>query len=114
MSYYDAESDKRLRLLTNNFTLPALTIAQIHKCRGQVALSFKWIKQHLRIKAFYCVGENRCREDADLDCGVGVRTGGDRTEAVGPGGQFVSHPTDSERVAFRENAHFMRPSGHRR
>ncbi len=39
--------------LTNNFTLPALTIAQLYKCRWQVELFFKWIKQHLRIKAFY-------------------------------------------------------------
>jgi hypothetical protein len=58
VSYYDAESDKRLKFLTNNFTLPALTIAQIYKCRWQVELFFKWIKQHLRIKAFYGVSEN--------------------------------------------------------
>jgi len=44
--------------LTNNFTLPALTIAQIYKCRWQVELFFKWIKQHLRIKAFYGTSEN--------------------------------------------------------
>ena len=53
VSYFDAETDKRLKFLTNNFTLPALTIAQIYKCRWQVELFFKWIKQHLRIKAFY-------------------------------------------------------------
>jgi hypothetical protein len=58
VSYYDAESDKRLKFLTNNFTLPALTIAHIYKCRWQVELFFKWIKQHLRIKAFYGVSEN--------------------------------------------------------
>jgi Domain of unknown function (DUF4372)/Transposase DDE domain len=58
VSYYDAESDKRLKFLTNNFTLPALTIAQIYKQRWQVELFFKWIKQHLRIKAFYGVSEN--------------------------------------------------------
>ena len=44
--------------LTNNFTLPALTIAQIYKCRWQVGLFFKWIKQHLLIKAFYGTSEN--------------------------------------------------------
>jgi len=58
VSYYDAESDKRLKFLTNNFTLPALTITQIYKQRWQVELFFKWIKQHLRIKAFYGVSEN--------------------------------------------------------
>jgi len=58
VSYYDAETDKRLKFLTNNFSLPALTIAQIYKCRWQVELFFKWIKQHLRIKAFYGVSEN--------------------------------------------------------
>jgi hypothetical protein len=58
VSYFDAETNKRLKFLTNNFTLPALTIAQIYKCRWQVELFFKWIKQHLRIKAFYGTSEN--------------------------------------------------------
>ena len=44
--------------LTNNFTLPALTIAQLYRCRWQVELFFKWIKQNLRIKAFYGTTEN--------------------------------------------------------
>jgi Transposase DDE domain. len=58
ISYFDAETNKRLKFLTNNFVLPALTIAQIYKCRWQVELFFKWIKQHLRIKAFYGTSEN--------------------------------------------------------
>jgi len=58
VSYFDAETNKRLKFLTNNFVLPALTIAQIYKCRWQVELFFKWIKQHLRIKAFYGTSEN--------------------------------------------------------
>jgi hypothetical protein len=58
VSYFDAETKKRLKFLTNNFVLPALTIAQIYKCRWQVELFFKWIKQHLRIKAFYGTSEN--------------------------------------------------------
>ena len=58
VSYYDAETGKRLKFLTNNFALPALTIAQIYKQRWQVELFFKWIKQHLRIKAFFGTGEN--------------------------------------------------------
>src|ERR1017187_1045534 len=58
VSYCDAETGKRLKFLTNNFTLPALTIAQIYKQRWQVELFFKWIKQPLRIKAFYGASEN--------------------------------------------------------
>jgi hypothetical protein len=58
VSYFDAETNKRLKFLTNNFVLPALTIAQIYKCRWQVELFFKWIKQHLRIKAFFGTSEN--------------------------------------------------------
>jgi hypothetical protein len=56
--YYDAETKKRLIFLTNNFTLPAQIIARLYKCRWQVELFFKWIKQHLRIKAFYGTTEN--------------------------------------------------------
>jgi hypothetical protein len=58
ISYLDKETHKRLKFLTNNFVLPAFTIAQIYKCRWQVELFFKWIKQHLRIKAFYGTSEN--------------------------------------------------------
>jgi hypothetical protein len=56
--YFDAETQNNLTFLTNNFTLPALTIAQLYKCRWQVELFFKWIKQHLRIKGFYGTSEN--------------------------------------------------------
>jgi transposase len=58
VSFYDVETDKRLKFLTNNFVLPALTIAQIYKSRWQVELFFKWIKQHLRIKAFFGTSQN--------------------------------------------------------
>jgi hypothetical protein len=58
VSYLDVKTRKRFRFLTNNFMLPALTIAQIYKSRWQVELFFKWIKQHLRIKAFYGTSEN--------------------------------------------------------
>ena len=56
--YLDAETNKRLVFLTNNFNLPALTITNLYQCRWQVELFFKWIKQHLRIKAFYGTSEN--------------------------------------------------------
>ena len=58
VSYHDPVTDQRLKFLTNNFVLPAFTIAQIYKCRWQVELFFKWIKQHLRIKGFYGTSEN--------------------------------------------------------
>jgi len=56
--YFDAEKDLRLIFLTNNFPLPALIIAQLYRARWRVELFFRWIKQHLRIKAFYGTSEN--------------------------------------------------------
>jgi hypothetical protein len=58
IKYYDADKNKKLVFLTNNFMLPALAIADIYRCRWQVELFFKWIKQHLRIKVFYGTSEN--------------------------------------------------------
>ena len=58
VKYFDAEREKHLVFLTNNFVLPALSIAKLYKCRWQIELFFKWIKQHLRIKAFYGTSEN--------------------------------------------------------
>jgi len=56
--YYDSDTNKSLIFITNNFDLPALTIAMLYKARWQVELFFKWIKQHLRIKAFYGTSAN--------------------------------------------------------
>ena len=56
--FFDKDNNRRLVFLTNNFTLPALTIAELYRCRWQIELFFKWIKQHLRIKAFYGTTEN--------------------------------------------------------
>jgi hypothetical protein len=58
IKYHDAETQNILTFLTNNFSLPALTIAQLYKCRWRVELFFRWIKQHLRIKNFYGTSEN--------------------------------------------------------
>jgi hypothetical protein len=58
ITFYDADTDKRFAFLTNNFTLDALTIALLYKCRWKIELFFKWIKQHLRIKAFFGTSEN--------------------------------------------------------
>jgi hypothetical protein len=56
--YFDAEKNKRLIFLTNHVALPAFTIAELFRCRWKIELFFKWIKQHLRIKAFYGTSEN--------------------------------------------------------
>jgi transposase len=56
--YYDADTDKRLVFLTNNFTLEAITVAKLYKCRWQIELFFKWLKQNLHIKAFFGTSEN--------------------------------------------------------
>jgi hypothetical protein len=58
IKYRDGESGRVFTYLSNNFTLPALTIAELYKCRWQVELFFKWIKQHLRIKRFFGTSEN--------------------------------------------------------
>ena len=58
VSYFDAATNKRLKFLTNNFALPALTIAEIYRSRWQVELFFRCIKHHLRIKKFYGTSEN--------------------------------------------------------
>jgi hypothetical protein len=58
IKYYDEQIDKTFVFLTNNFSLPALTIADLYRCRWQVELFFKWIKQHLRIKSFFGTTEN--------------------------------------------------------
>jgi hypothetical protein len=58
ITYIDGETQHRFVFLTNNFTLPALQISQLYQCRWQIELFFKWIKQHLRIKAFYGTSVN--------------------------------------------------------
>ena len=61
IGFHDPQSGKRLVFLTNNFTEPARTIAQLYRCRWRIELFFKWIKQHLRIKAFYGTSDNAVR-----------------------------------------------------
>jgi len=58
VKYFDIKTGKSLNFFTNQFTFPALTIAELYRCRWQVEIFFKWIKQHLRIKAFYGITEN--------------------------------------------------------
>ena len=72
VSYTDLETGKRLVFLTNNFTLDALTIARLYKARWRVELFFKWIKQHLRIKAFYGTSPNAVKTQVWVAIGVYV------------------------------------------
>ena len=58
IKFYDAKTEKYLVFLTNNFQLPAFTITELYRCRWQVELFFKWIKQHLRIKTFFGTSDN--------------------------------------------------------
>ena len=58
IKYFDSDNNLYLTFLTNNFMLPAQTITKLYKCRWQIEIFFKWIKQHLRIKSFYGTSEN--------------------------------------------------------
>jgi hypothetical protein len=72
VKFYDEETNKYLVFLTNNFDLPALVIATLYKSRWQVELFFKWIKQHLRIKAFFGASENAVKTQIWIAVGVYV------------------------------------------
>ena len=113
VSYYDAETDKRLKFSDQQLhaagadhrpnlqtALAGGTVLQM----DQAAPADQGLLRHQRERG----------EDPNLDRGVGVRAGGDRAQTAGTGGQPVPDSTDSQPHAFRENAHFMRPSGHRR
>jgi hypothetical protein len=72
VKFYDAEHDKRLVFLTNHFDLPALTVAELYRARWNVELFFKWIKQHLRIKAFFGTSENAVKTQVWISIAVYV------------------------------------------
>jgi hypothetical protein len=72
VSYYSAESDQRLVLLTNNFSVPALTVAGLYRDRWQIELFFKWIKQHLRIKRFFGTSDNSVKSQVWIAVSVYV------------------------------------------
>jgi len=111
--YWDAHRGKRLVFLTNNFTLPAHVIAELYRRRWHVELFFKWIKQHLRIKAFYGhFGERR--QDPGLDRHLQLPAGGHRpkrlnlrrisTQCCRFSGLVVRKSTDKSSVFSRQLA----------
>src|SRR5580658_7269058 len=96
--YRDPETGKNLVFLTNQFGLPALTICALYRCRWQVELFFKWIKQHLRIKRFYGTSENAVRTQMRL------RAGGNHQEETSSGRVPAYAATDLVADALRETA----------
>jgi IS4 transposase len=111
VSYYDAETNRRLKFLTNNFTLPPLTIANIYKQRWQVELFFKWIKQHLRIKAFYGTSENAVKTQIWLAVSMYVLVAIVRKRLELEASLYQILQILS--LTLFEKTPFMRPSGHR-
>ena len=113
VSYFDVETNKRLKFLTNNFVLPALTIAQIYKCRWQVELFFKWIKQHLRIKAFYGTSENAVKTQIWIAVSVYVLVAIVR-KRLGLEASLYQILQILSVTLFEKTPIFMRPSGPQR
>ena len=72
VKYVDPDTGQRFTFLTNNFLIPALTVAKLYKCRWQVELFFKWLKQHLRITAFFGTSENAVKTQAWIAVSVYV------------------------------------------
>jgi len=100
--YKDPETGKRLLFITNNTALPALSICALYKARWQVELFFRWIKMHLRVKAFFGISEN-ASQVANLDRRVGLRARRHHQEATQPISQPVRNATDFEPQPVREN-----------
>ena len=105
VSFRDELHHRSLVFLTNNFLLPSLTVSQLYKARWQVELFFKWIKQHLHIKAFYGPFRQR-REDPGLDRSVGLRPAGDSQKTERIGSQPLHNYTNPQPHDVRENPHF--------
>ena len=105
VAYYDAEHGRRLVFLTNNFELPAFTIAQLYRCRWQVELFFKWIKQNLRIKAFYGNSVNAVKTQVWIAISVYVLVAILKRE-LNLDRSLTEVPPNSECDPFRENPYF--------
>jgi hypothetical protein len=112
IGYFDIETNKKFIFLTNNFTLPALTIAQLYKCRWRIEIFFKWIKQYLRIKTFFWHQRER-GEDSNLDCHQRLHSGRNRQERTQNRTEFERNLANSQHCTFRESSYYtstaMRP-----
>jgi hypothetical protein len=100
--YRDPETDKRLGFLTNDFSLPVLTVVGLYRLRWQVELFFKWIKQHLRIKAFFGTSANAVKTQIWIAIsGLPARRHRQKAARDRPG--TLHNPTDPQRMCVREN-----------
>ena len=109
--YFDTDQNKRLIFLTNNFTLPALTIVKLFQCRWHIEIFFKCIKQHLRIKAFYGTTENAVKTQIWITITVHVLVViVKKTATLSP--EPLHNSTDFKCDAIRKNAHFRGSSNH--
>jgi len=100
VTYRDLETGKRLKFLTSNFALPALTIAQIYKRRWEIELFFAGFKMHLRIKRLR--NQPKRRQNPDLDRGLGLCTGGHRAQKAPSGGHSLPTSTGLSVTPVRE------------
>jgi len=99
----DGERNKTLGFLTNDYVLPAPTIAELYRARWRMARFFKWIKQHLRIKSFFGRSENAVNIRVWIAVSIHVLIARDHQQAPRNPGQPPHNPTDSERQSVREN-----------
>jgi hypothetical protein len=104
IGYHDPKTGLALVFLTNNFTVSALTIAQLYRGRWQIELFFKWLKQHLRIKAFYGTSPNAVRTQIWSAIAVYLLVANSQ-KAAASGFEPLHHSTDFKPDAVRENAH---------
>src|ERR1017187_7714113 len=109
VTYCDAKTGKRLKFLTNNFTLPALTIAQIYKQRWQVEPVLQMDQTALAHQGVFRHQRER-RQDPNLDRNLGLRPGRHRLQTTPAGLKPLPNPTDSECYPVRENPHFTSTS----
>ncbi len=105
ITYFDSVSHKRFIFLANNFDLPALTIAQLYRCRWQVELFFKWVKQHLHIKAFYGVSENAVKTQIWIAVAVYLLVAIIK-KRTRPRLEYERNSANPEHLAFRKYAYF--------
>jgi len=103
IKFKDPTTGKRLVFLTNNFALPAITIADLYRCRWQVELFFKWIKQHLRIKVFFGTSENAVKTQIWIAVSVYVLVAIVKKRLNLPG-KSLSNPTNLELDHVRAHA----------
>jgi len=108
VDYVDPNTGKGLRFLSNNYAVPALTIAHLYRCSWQVELFFLWIKQHLRIKSFFGTSENALRAQTVIVVSVFV-LGALHKKSLHLENAPLHNSTDFERILVQEKAQSTGP-----